>query len=203
MKNLVAIIAAVAFSSQATASVLTEDFSDLPGWESNWFGTQSNAKNYYQVKNAGTASSRGNNPDGLWLDDNDGVDADRELSVVFDTSLAASMSIFSIDVASYLEDLTLVFFDGQGQTLFSQAVTPTFGATSTPGIYQNFTVSSLSGIGGFSLLSSYFVEGNVSVDNLFALTQDAVPQFSVPEPSSLVLFGLGAIGLMLQRRRLV
>lgn len=208
MKKIAALIAALVLSQQASASVLIEDFSDLPGWESNWFGEHSNAKNYYQVKNVAPASYRGNNPDGLWLDDNDSVGLDHELSIVFDSTMASSLSLFSLDLASHLDDLTLVFFDGQGQTLLSQAVTPTFGATSAQGIYQSFMVSSFRGIGGFSLLSSGSVEGNVSLDNLFAITLDAnpgeaLPQFAVPEPGSLILLGLGIVGLVLQRRRLV
>jgi len=203
MKNLLALMSALALSTQASASVLTEDFSDVPGWEANWFGTQSNAKNYYQVK-GGSNAERSSNLDGLWIDDNDGIDHESNLTITFNNLFAASLTTFSIDLASYLTDTDIVFFDALGNSLSTQAVTPTYGATTMPGVYQNFTVSSATGIGGFSLINSSntSVEGNVSIDNLLAITSDT-PTASVPEPTSLILLGLGALGLIAQRRRLV
>lgn len=201
MKNLVALMAALALTSQASASVLTEDFTDVPGWESNWFGTQSNAKNYYGVKGLGNAT-RSSNLDGLWIDDNDGVSHESDLTIVFNDVFAASLTSFSLDLASYINDTNIVFFDALGNDLATQAVTPTFGAMQLPGIYQSFTVSSATGIGGFSLINfaSTSVEGNISIDNLLAITNDT-PSVSVPEPTSLILLGLGALGLIAQRRR--
>lgn len=201
MKKITALITALLLSASASANVLMEDFSDLPGWQQQWFGTQSNAKNFYQVSNLGPASYRGNNPDGLWLDDNDGVVGDTDLSVVFNTEFANSLSLFSVDVASSLNDLTLVFFDAQGQNLFSQSIQSSFSAGASPAGYQNFTISSFSGISGFSFLSTGSVEGNVSIDNLFALGTPATVA-SVPEPGSMVLLGLGLLGLMLHRLRM-
>ncbi|HEY6530506.1 MAG TPA: PEP-CTERM sorting domain-containing protein [Cellvibrionaceae bacterium] len=203
MKKLAALIAALAFTSHASASVLTEDFSNVPGWQSNWFGTQSNTKNYYEVKGLGSASERGNNPDGLWLDDNDGVNEDKDLTVVFNDVFAASLSTLSLDLASYI-NMDIKFFDALGNSLSNQTVTPTLGATTLPGTYQNFTVSSATGIGGFSLFnSSDYIEGNVSLDNLVAVINDSTPSVSVPEPASLLLLGLGALGLVAQRRKLI
>lgn len=201
MKNLLALMTALALTSQASASVLTEDFSDVPGWESSWFGTQSNAKNYYEVK-GGSNATRNSNLDGLWIDDNDGINHESDLTIVFNDVFATSLTSFSLDLASYITDTNIVFFDALGNNLATQAVTPTYGAMQLPGIYQNFTVSSATGIGGFSLINfaSTSVEGNVSIDNLMAVTADA-PTVSVPEPTSLILLGLGALGLIAQRRR--
>jgi hypothetical protein len=201
MKKITALITALMLSASASANVLMEDFSDLPGWQEQWFGSQSNAKNFYEVASIGPASYRGNNPDGLWLDDNDGVTGDTDLSIVFNSEFANSLSLFSVDVASSLNDVTLVFFDAQGQNFFSQSIAASFSAGSSPAGYQNFTISSFSGISGFSFISSSNVEGNVSIDNLFAFgTPTAVA--TVPEPGSMLLIGVGLLGLMLHRLRM-
>ncbi|MEY4591084.1 MAG: hypothetical protein RL497_3160 [Pseudomonadota bacterium] len=201
MKPLIALITAALLTSQASASVLLEDFSDFANWESNWFGAQSNAKNYIQVQGLeGYIPLRNNNPDGLWLDDNDGTASDSNVTIRFNDPFAASISLLSLDLASHISSLEIVFFDALGNNLSSQAVTPTYGALGLPGIYQNFTVSSATGIGGFSLLSSSGIEGDLSLDNLIAIVSDT--SVSVPEPGSLLLLGLGALGLMAQRRRL-
>lgn len=201
MKKFAALIAALMLSTSASANVLMEDFSDLPGWQQQWFGTQSNAKNFYEVKNLGPASYRGNNLDGLWLDDNDGVLADTNLSIVFNSEFANSLSLFSLDVATSLNDVTLEFFDAQGQSFFSQSIPSSFSAGSSPAGYQNFTISSFNGISGFSFTSTGSVEGNVSIDNLFAFGTPATVT-SVPEPGSMVLIGVGLLGLMLHRLRM-
>ncbi len=201
MKQIISAILAMTLASHVSASVLTEDFSDVPGWESQWFGIHSNAKNYYQVKSGTPASYRGNNPDGLWLDDNDGVNDDNALTIRFDDVFASSLSSFSLDLASYL-NLDLKFFDALGNDLSTLAVTPTFGGTQMPGVYRNFAISSTTGIGGFSLLNTgSTIEGNLSLDNLVAVVND-MPSASVPEPASLILLALGAVGLIAQRRRL-
>jgi hypothetical protein len=140
MKNLVALMAALALTSQASASVLTEDFTDVPGWESNWFGTQSNAKNYYGVKGLGNAT-RSSNLDGLWIDDNDGVSHESDLTIVFNDVFAASLTSFSLDLASYINDTNIVFFDALWAILL--------------GADANKTTNSASFLVGQALLGDY------------------------------------------------
>ncbi len=103
--RLLAVVLALATLSGASAAnaiTLSEDFEAVPFglWESGWFGTQSNAQNYYVVNNGASIDNRGNNPDGLWVADGG---ASTPVTILFNPSFAASLSLFSFDVASYTQ----------------------------------------------------------------------------------------------------
>lgn len=204
-RHYLALAALIGLSTQASASLLVEDFSSLPLWQTGWLTTHSNLSNYYGVQGGATSYFRGNNPDGLWLDDNDGVTGiDTAVRIMFDTAFGSSLQMFSLDVASHIPGADAVkidIFDTSFNTIFSSYVTPTEGALSNPGLYQNFTVSSLAGIGGFELRSGSNIEGNIGIDNVMALVADG--PVNVPEPSALFLLGAGILGLFAKRRRII
>lgn len=177
-------------TGSAQAAVYTEDFEqDFPAWESNWFGTMSDAMNVYCI--ARNCTNRGNNPDGLWLG---GTSAG--IQVNFDNAFGSSLTSFSLDVAAYGAGRFLSAYDMAGNLIFNQAVVPTSGAYSDPGVYTNFTINSSNGIARFEFSAG--ANGNTSIDNLIAIT---AVQNDVPEPASMGLLGLGLLGVFAARSR--
>jgi hypothetical protein len=175
----------------AGATSLVEDFeAEFPAWESGWLGTNSNLQNYY-----GKGQERGNNPDGLWLDDGDGIYNQDTVDIAFNPSFGNNLTGFAIDIASWVQS-TLVVYDMNNLEIFKANVEPTYGAYTDPGEYINYSVSSNTGISKFSLFSTGGqIEGNTSIDNLM-VTLDKSNEISVPEPSvNLSLFGFLAMGL--------
>jgi PEP-CTERM motif len=194
-----AIFAAFAtFSSSAHATVLTENFNEVPFglWQNGWFGTNSNAENFYVQVGAGNANDRGDNPDGLWIASTTSGGTGSPVTVDFVSSFASTLTAFSLDVAGYTPT-TLTFFDENGAILSATSVTLTDGGTSNPGIYSHYSITSVTGIGGFSF--SGYAEGNTSIDNLSATTGVA----AVPEPSTwaMMILGFGGVGFMAYRRK--
>jgi len=187
--------------SHAAAATLTETFDTAPfsSWETRWFGANSNATNVYvDVYGTGYANFRGNNPDGLWIADGGGI-VD-PVTINFDSAFAASLTSLSFDVASHIDSEHLIFFDKDGLTLSDVVVAPTYGAMTYPGIYVNYGVTSANGIGGFTFTGG--AGGNVSIDNMSAIT--AVISGSVPEPQTwaLMIMGFAGLGAVLRQRRL-
>ena len=191
----------VAATAQATPIV--EDFEEpFVGWESRYLGTLSNLENFYVIAQSQPTTYRGNNPDGLWLDDGDGLYGVDTVDIVFDSAFGATLTSFSIDIAGYTP-IRLQVFDMSNALLLDTAVLLTFGAYTDPGVYANYAVSSSNGISRFSILSDGGgqVEGNTGIDNV-VVNSDAV---QVPDPASLGSLALGWAGLAVfarfQRRR--
>lgn len=195
-KTLIAAsVLALGFSSAPVlaATTYTENFNQpFPTWESGWFGQQTNAQNCY-----GVGADRGNNPDGLWIASATSTGCGTApVTVKFNAPFASSLTSFSLDVASYVSS-TLAFYDASGNLISSTAVFDTFGAMSTPGVYAHYSVSSLTGIGGFSFSGN--ATGNTSIDNLVAIAGVAG---AVPEPATwaMMLAGFGMVGFAARRR---
>jgi hypothetical protein len=180
----------LAVAGLASAGTLTENFDNVPGWESGWFGVNSNAQNYY-----GIGAGRGNNPDGLWIQDS--TPGDGDINIVFNHAFALTLTGFSMDVAGYTPT-NLIFYDASGNVLANYSpITDTSGAYTKPGVYQNYSVSSANGIGGFRFVGAS-PEGNTSIDNLVATTGTS----SVPEPATWSML-IGAALLLPLRRKLI
>jgi hypothetical protein len=199
--NFASIVGAIALAAasigSAQAAVFTEDFEGaFPALESNWFGTESNGRNYY-CNGALGCTSRGNNPDGLWIISTAGQVSPVEVS--FDSVFGASLTSFKLDVAGY-STTTLEAFDMSNTLIFSQNVTLTQGAFTDPGIYSSYTINSTNGISRFTFSGN--AAGNTSIDNLVATT-DLTPAVPEPETYALMLAGLAAVGFMARRRKSV
>jgi hypothetical protein len=199
-KTVKLLLAATMFctATGAQAATFTEDFSPFAGWKSRWFGAQSNAQNYYVSEYNEDPSFQGAaDVQGLWLSDGDSYRDPGDYSAItirFADDFAASLSSFSMDVASALSSVGLTFFDRSGATIgsFTIAQSPTISANFTPIGYRNVSVTSANGIGGFAFAT--LAQGNVIVDNIQA---NAVPE---PATWGLMILGFGLAGASMRRR---
>lgn len=199
LKSCAAVLAALTATTGAHAASLTESFGDpFVGWESRWFGTRTNAQNYYVSEQGPSNVDYRGAPDhdGLVLSDGDsyrdGGDYGQIL-IDFADDFGASLTSFSMDVASALPNSRLFFYDMDGATIGSFVLPESpLSAYYTPTSYTNVSVTSANGIGGFSFTD--FAQGNTIIDNLVAS--------AVPEPASwaMMLLGFGAAGSALRRR---
>lgn len=190
MRLLLVAVCMLVLGFSAPAAVFFEDFeAPFPAWESGWFALNSNAWNYY-----GVGGDRGNNPDGLWIQDDS--PGDDNIRIVFGSGFALSLTSLSIDVAGYSTGTRLEFFDASGGVLNDFLITLTGGGTSDPGVYANYGVTSTTGIGGFRFYNAT-PEGNTSIDNILASSDG----FVVPEPSTwLMVAPLLSVALLRGRR---
>jgi hypothetical protein len=176
---------------------MTENFDEpFASWESRFMGTESNLANYYVVQ-GGTVDDRGNNPDGLWLDDGDGLYGSDIVNIVFNSSFAHSLTSMSFLLSIFFSGATLEFFDASGVTLSTQTVVG--DAQFTPVL--SYGVSSTTGIGGFRLIDSAYaqLEGNTSIDAISVTIGTVIP--SVPVPAPIFLLGAAIAGLGVLRRK--
>lgn len=201
LKTCAAALAVFTAATGVHAANLVENF-DAPfaGWESRWFGTQSNAFNYY-VSEQGPVNigyQGASDHDGMYLSDGDSYrDGGNygQILINFNAAFGSSLKSFSMDIASALPNSHLFFYDIDGATIASfvipdSPVSPYW----TPIGSTRVTVNSTNGIGGFSFTDG--AQGNTIVDNLAATT--------VPEPESwaLMVIGFGAVGSLLRRRKI-
>ena len=142
-------------------------------------------------------SDRGTNLDGLWISDENVGDTNSTIN--FNSGFDATITSFSIDIATYISDLVFKAFDHNGSEFFSTSVVRTMGAMSDPGIYETVSFSVANGLSRFELLSSVnSVEGNTGIDNVIIVNSP------VPEPATMLLFSLGLLGFAgVSRKQLV
>lgn len=124
------------------------------------------------------SSFRGNNPDGLWLSDDDRFTTG---------AVGMALSFFEIDIATWVSDLVLRVFDITGNEIFNSLVIPTHGAFADPGVYAHFVVNSSNGISAFHLSAgaNATIEDNTSIDNVRVV--------AIPEPAAWVLMLAGLV----------
>jgi hypothetical protein len=97
------LVAVFAPASQAFATTYVEDIeAPFPAWESGWLGTNTNLQNYYVAEEGSPHSYRGNNPDGLWIDDGDGVYGGDTVEIKFNNAFGSSLTSLALDIAGYV-----------------------------------------------------------------------------------------------------
>lgn len=191
---------------QAQAATYLETFDEpFAQWENRFFGTQSNAQNYYVVQpSASGPDFRGANNVGLWLSDGGNylTDSTANINIRFDAAFAATITDLSFDLLSLLGPSVaakLTFLDGNGAAIGSTVVLPegAYGSLNDPQSYKNYAVSSANGISGFDIIG--YADGNVSIDNVSVKTAAA----AVPEPATwmMMIGGFGVVGAAMRRRR--
>ena len=204
VSRFLATLGFVCAAGSANAAVLTENF-DTPnfaGWQSRWFGQNSNAK----PTDPFALDPRGNNVTGLTIFDGNWDDG-RSVNISFNAAFAATITNFSFDILNYATgiDQLLEVFDRNGNSLFSTvlAVAPlgtnngsNNGYDFADSNYTRYSIDSTNGIGGFRI-TPFGAEGNVSIDDL------SVTIAAVPEPSTwaMMILGFAGVGFMAYRRR--
>ncbi len=204
VSRFLATLGLVCVAGSAQAATLTENF-DTPnfaGWQSRWFGQNSNAK----PTDPFALDPRGNNVTGLTIFDGNWDDG-RSVNISFNAAFAATITNFSFDILNYTTGLVqnLQVFDKNGNELFltALAVAPqgidngsNNGYDFADSNYIRYSVDSTNGIGGFRI-TPFGSEGNVSIDDL------SVTIAAVPEPSTwaMMILGFAGVGYMAYRRR--
>jgi len=197
MKKILALIFLIGIffvTSPAFAITYVEDFeAPFPAWESAWLGANSNLQNFY-----GIGQGRGNNPDGLWIDDGDGSEIGDTVEILFNSSFGASLTSLALDIAGYTP-AHLKIYDMSNALILDEQVTLTYGAQTDPGVYANYSVTSVNGISKFVFTQDGGgqIEGNTSIDNV-VVDSGSTP---VPEPATMLLLGSGLIGLWGARKK--
>lgn len=202
--RVLATLGFVCIAGSAQAATLTENF-DTPnfaGWQSRWFGQNSNAKPIDPF----AVNPRGNNVTGLTIFDGNRNDGG-SVNIAFNAAFAATITNFSFDILNYAQGgpgQSLEVFDKDGNALFGTilAVAPkgvddgsNNGFDFADGNYVRYSVNSTNGIGGFRI-TPFGAEGNVSIDDL------SVSIAAVPEPSTwaMMVLGFAGVGFLAYRR---
>lgn len=204
VSQFLATLGFVCAAGSAQAAVFTENFDspNFAGWQSRWFGQNSNAK----PMDPFALDPRGNNVTGLSIFDGNGDDG-RSVNISFNAAFATAITNFSFDILNYATgiDQRLEVFDTNGNSLFSTvlAVAPlgtdngsNNGYDFADSNYTRYSVDSTKGIGGFRI-TPFGAEGNVSIDDL-SVTIAAVPETST---WAMMILGFAGVGYMTYRRR--
>jgi hypothetical protein len=194
--RLVALLGTLTVASASTASAqLLEDFNaPFPAWETGWFGTNSDATNYYCAR---PCANRGNNPTGIWLGGIGGPTSSTPIQVNFTPSFGSTIGSLSIDIGAFGGNNFYVL-DSFGNTIFNQAVPGTTFGANGPIYNTSFIVTSTTGIGAFGF-SGAGSSGNTAVDNIGVdLVTTAAPE---PATLALVASGIALVGATARRRR--
>jgi hypothetical protein len=173
---------------------LTETFPDpLGSWTTNWLYLNSDMENYYVAAGDPNIDNRGNNPEGLWIAEPQGVGSGNfgpVLQIDFDPSFGAQITDISFGLEAFIQ-IDVTAYDMAGVSLgtmtfsggdFGFDHSDIYSATSTNGV-SYFIMDSTPYSGGQ-------VSGNTSIDNV-----------TVTIPSPATLAPLGLIGLAGIRRR--
>jgi len=174
------VIFTILFGTLAEATVYTENFNNVPGWESGWLGQNSNLTNYY-----GVGAGRGNNPDGLWIG---------ESTINFATPFGSTITQFKIDTTTFVSGATFQAYDMNNSLIYSSQITVIGGALSNPGTYQTMLFNSTDGVSKIVFQGGNIL-GNTSIDNV---TVTAVPE---PEEYAMMLLGFGMVGWQVTRKQ--
>ncbi len=171
------LIVSVGFSGATTYVEDFENENPFSSWETRWLGSNSDLQNVY-----GVGQGRGNNPDGLWIGSQ---------TIIFNSNFGLTLTSLSFDVASWVSHTVSVYDSSDSMIYQSALMQPNNGAYTDPGTYDNHFITSQNGISRI-FFDGVSILGNTSIDNVIASDSG---QNSVPEPATMILFGLGLLGL--------
>lgn len=138
--------------------------------------------------------------------------ANTNSSFVFDTNNATSgTGSFSGDVGTYFGSFTVPVYSGAG---FPLSITGPFGSFSGAVFSDNYAGSDTNNVRSFLATGMFTRAGfdatpseisfsvtDTGASYAYAFTISVTPPAAVPEPASMAIFGLGALGLAARRYR--
>ncbi len=189
-------LATMAGAASSMAITYIETFPDpLGSYQSRWLYQNSNINSYYHATGDPNIDQRGNNPDGLWIADTQGLGSGASgpsTTIIFNPSFGALLTSLSFGMECFVETRVTIY-DMSNNVLISSV----YSGGSFPLLHDSLiSTTSSNGISGWDMVATNGtsqIEGNTSVDNFRAE--------GVPEPATMAALGLGAIALIRRRRK--
>jgi len=142
-----------------------EDFPDpLGGYQSRWLYLNTNTESYYYAGGDCDADNRGNQPDGIWISDDQGCGGmvvESPVRIDFVGGFGDDATYFGLDMFTCVTGVTFNIYDQDGVLAISEAIPATCWS------FTSYGWTLTNGISAYEwVYTDGQVEGNTSIDNV-------------------------------------